>query len=191
MSKPAPLSAIRPYQLSGLGSSVETTIPMARFARLGSLIAGVPEDEAGVEVALNFSRGPRRTCMFTGRVSVVVLIDCQRCLEQRPARIECLPNVRFVMTEERAEELAALPQPADAADIIVVEQEVVDVVELVEDDLLLALPQICQDLEQCVIPLPAAMQENVTLAESSARPKVATKRPFSGLDEMLKAHRSE
>lgn len=87
-----------------------------------------------VEVALNFGHDEEGRRVIEGTISTSLVMTCQRCLEPVRYRIEARPQLVLVWSEEQ---MKALPEHLDP---LLVGDERVELAELVEEELLLALP---------------------------------------------------
>ena len=103
--------------------------------RLGTLLA---EQSGHVDVELGFSRDSGGRTIVSGTVTATVTLVCQRCLEHM--RIELSPEVRasVVGTEDEAD---ALP---DELDPLLCPEGELRLLEMVQDELILALPVIAR-----------------------------------------------
>lgn len=87
-----------------------------------------------VSVALDFGVDDEGYRVISGRIEAVLDVQCQRCLGRLALAVAAEMQLAMVW---RDEELAALPRRFDG---IVVGEEPGDLFELIEDELLLALP---------------------------------------------------
>lgn len=87
-----------------------------------------------VSIALDFGIDDEGYRVISGRIEAVLDVQCQRCLGK--VALAVAAHIRLAMVW-RDEELAALPRRFDG---IVVGEEPGDLFELIEDELLLALP---------------------------------------------------
>jgi len=99
-----------------------------------------------------------------------VALTCQRCLKAVEEQIDIDRWIRFVDTEAEAAEL-----DADSDDDVLALPRHLDARELIEDELLLALPLVPRH-EACPEPLPHADDEPVADEEEAERPN-----PFAAL----------
>jgi len=133
---------IDPIQLAERGVHLAGTLPLARMVRL----AGSCVDGAGqVEVSLQFERSEGvRLCEAHGTIETALRVTCQRCLEPMTLSLTVRPRWLFVQAGEGRE-----PPIEEAAELIEVSQPLA-LSELVEDELLLAMPMIpMHKLEDC------------------------------------------
>jgi uncharacterized protein len=92
-------------------------------------------------------------------------LACQRCLQPMTVALETRPRLRFVFGEEQAERL-----DEESDDDVLALDKALDLRDLVEDELILALPLVPRH-DRCPVPLPAGA------AEAEAQPR----HPFAAL----------
>lgn len=109
-------------------------IQASLFKRLAELTDGVKRD---AEVSLSFEIDEQRLVVISGKANIEVDLECQRCNEVFTEHCE----VEFLYTPyygEKTENEA--PEIYDLVDLN--EYGELDIVQLVEDEFILALPQI-------------------------------------------------
>jgi len=116
---------------------------MPRLASAVLSLAHTPpvtaEMEAGAEAAeyeIRFGQDPQGRAVVTGRVAAVLRLTCQRCLAEIEIPVNATIGLALI---RRDEEVDALP---DHLDPWLVADDRVNPLEMVEDELLLAIPQI-------------------------------------------------
>jgi uncharacterized protein len=95
--------------------------------------------EAGAEVAeyeIRFGQDPQGRAIVTGRVAAVLRLTCQRCLAEVEIPVNASIGLALIRRDEEAD---ALP---DHLDPWLVADDRVQPLEMIEDELLLAIPQI-------------------------------------------------
>ena len=126
---------------AGLPARLEVSRAAARGLSLGGQlplrlmgrIAGLLADPAGeVAYELGFSRDGQGRDRLTGRLGGTARLTCQRCLRPMDWRFELPLDVQLARSE--AEETAA------RGDCLLIEDDALNPRELIEDELLLALP---------------------------------------------------
>jgi uncharacterized protein len=110
----------------------------------GKAVAG---DEARIELQL--------------RAHTALQLTCQRCLQPMTVALDLQPRLRFVQGEARAE---ALDEDSDE-DVLAL-TPALDLLPLIEDELILALPLVPRH-ERCPQPLPMSAGED-SLAAADA-----------------------
>lgn len=114
--------------------SFEGDIALAEMKRLGEMLyAG--EDAANtdrIEVSFEFSRNELELAMLSGQLETGLALQCQRCLQaiDTPVRLE------FRLLIDASDDLVE----ASGLDSVYSDDGFIDIVEVVEDELILALP---------------------------------------------------
>jgi uncharacterized protein len=140
MSIQARTDAVSPHELARRRGLFTGEIPIAAFPRLGPLVLG----DAIVSVRLGFTRDDKGRCRVEGRVTLVPTLQCQRCLEPVQRGLDVEIDLCVVTSDAQAAEVA------DELEAYVLSEDDVTIVDLIEDDLLLALPnQVCEAYEEC------------------------------------------
>jgi uncharacterized protein len=122
-----------PWRAAGNGSVFAGRLPLSSFPRL----RGILLDEAGdVTFRIAFSRDEERRAVVRCKVDAVLRLRCQRCLEALAHQVATDTFLALVsgMDEERQ-----LPERYDP---LLVDDTPIRLGELIEDELLLALPLI-------------------------------------------------
>ncbi|AIW14576.1 23S rRNA accumulation protein YceD [Vibrio europaeus] len=113
---------------------VEGIIQVSLFKRLDESVEGVKRD---AQVSLSFDLDEQRLVVISGKANIEVDLECQRCNEVFAHECE----VQFTYTPykgEKTEEEA--PEEYDLVDLN--EYGELDLIQLVEDEFILNLPQI-------------------------------------------------
>ena len=140
MSTEAPLDAVSPHELARNAGRFTGEVAVTAFPRLSGLVGGA----GGVSVALRFRLDARGRTVVEGPVQVAATLQCQRCLQAVPRTIDVAVRLCIVASDAQAAELI------DEMDAVVVTDDEVSIVDLIEDDLLLALPsQVCRAFDEC------------------------------------------
>ncbi|MDH0893930.1 MULTISPECIES: YceD family protein [Pseudomonas] len=160
---------VDPRKLADRGVTLEGEMPLASFERLCDPLA----DNAGtVHAKLVFERDERRAVTIHSELEVEVKMVCQRCLElvALPIRSEC----HYAVVKEGAD-TQSLPK---GYDVLEVGEDPLDLMTLVEDELLLALPIVpAHDPEECQQPAGVETPE-------SSEDEVSRSNPFSVLAQL-------
>jgi uncharacterized protein len=139
MSTQARTDAVSPHELARKGGQFTGEIPFVAFPRLASLVVGNV-----VRVALQFERDDHDRTRVHGRAATTVTMECQRCVEPVERHIVAEIDFRVVGSDDDAREIA------DEIDAFVWTGDDIGVAELIEDDLILALPnQVCEAYDAC------------------------------------------
>lgn len=165
--------------LAAADAALDGSWPLSSLNRLPQA-----QDQTGaaiwaLQASLRRAAGGAAEPWLALNVSARVQLACQRCLQdfELPLRIEA--NFRFV-----ADETLAAALDADAEEDVLPLPQRLDLHELVEDELLLALPLVPMH-ETCPQPLVAADRLAGTPGSTAAEPAPA--HPFAAL-QALKRH---
>lgn len=125
-------ATIDPIRLADEGARLTGSIPVRALRRLAGITI---ENGAEVQVDLQFERTAQGQREMHGRISARVALACQRCLEPLTLDITAAPLLLFARAGEPG---AGLPE--DTEQVVVSKPLVLS--DLVEDELLLALPMV-------------------------------------------------
>jgi uncharacterized protein len=140
MSTQPRTDVVSPYELARTRGQFKGEIALTAFPRLRSLVLG----DGFVSVDLTFRRDDEGRCLVEGPVLVIVDLECQRCLEPVSRPLELAVCLCVVASEAQAADVDEALEP------FVLSDDDVSIVDLIEDDLLLALPsQVCVAYEEC------------------------------------------
>lgn len=168
MSTGVPKESVHPYELGGREAELRARIPIANFERLAALLLS---DDGDLATTVRFALDEHRRCIVTGEVSGTVQLHCQGCALDMAHELRCEVHTVLVRTDDEAK--ALMP----ATDVLVVE-DVTTLVELLEDELILDLPEVvCGRFDSC--PNRPRLQYGAAETEENARS------PFSGLAKLL------
>jgi uncharacterized protein len=124
---------IEPIRLAEQARGFAGKLPLGRFRRLAESLA----DTSGqVEVELAFAMEPRGRARVSGRARAVLHLVCQRCLEPLEQSLEVAIHLVVVRSDAEAARLD------EGEDPLLVGEDPIPLVEMIEDELLLALPQV-------------------------------------------------
>jgi uncharacterized protein len=165
-------------------AKLEGIIPLQRFERFIALV----EDEAGeVEAQLEFKKARKHRSLVVGQLRTKVSVICQNCMAPTQFELDAELRVLVVNSEE------ALAQLHEDDDGLVCEDELISLVDLLEDELILALPMVgkheegeCQSAAGDAVKALSAVkpfsgEEREEREESQKGASKDTYRPFAGL----------
>ncbi len=147
----------------------EGRIEVAELRRLIELLAS---EQGQVKVSFEFLMSDYSIPMVIGQIKTGLQVECQRCLLPMPLYLDHDFSLLIDATDELVRE--------SSLDTLLSEDGVVDIFEIVEDEIILALPLV-------------AMHENETCnkhwqaAEETQEP-VVKENPFSVLKDLKKTH---
>lgn len=112
--------------------------------RIAESVVSVDSD---VECAISFAIDNQRLAVLTGDVSVTVTLECQRCGKSFPHQVHTTLCFSPITKSEQAEALPEAYEPIE-----VNEFGEIDLLALVEDEVILALPVVpVHDSEHCEV----------------------------------------
>jgi uncharacterized protein len=158
------------------GVRQEFSIPLAELPRLAESLADRAGAAAGV---VSFERA-MGLAMADITLKAEPQLVCQRCMQPMPWPIDSRSRIALVT------DLAAADRLPEGIESMIVENDRVSVRDLVEEELLLALPIVpkCEAGDACsrMKSVPTSVAE--TVRDEAAPPSVQT--PFAQLGELLK-----
>ena len=122
---------IDPFRLAAKENQLKGGIPLKQMKRL---IKVLDSEQGEVLIDVLFSIGIDSVVKMTGQISSEVRLICQRCMGELKLPIKLDVQLGFVKTEA---EMERLPAQYDAN---LIEQTPVMLADIIEDELLLALP---------------------------------------------------
>lgn len=128
---PLPLY-VEPFRLCDANGRLSGGLPAKRLERISEFAVGTADD---VNVDLEFSRDAEGRNRINGHINTVVHTTCERCLE--PLDIVVSADVALMVVAVGGK----VPETVEDVNIIEVEDERLALVALVEEEVLLALPQ--------------------------------------------------
>ena len=143
-------------------------VSLSALPRLRAVVAADSAND--VEVELGFRIDGSGRVQVAGEALASATVACSRCMEDVPVRVRATVDARVVRSEAEASELIA------DCDVIVAPSREMEVAHLIEDDLLLGLPETgCGDQEPC----PNAPPTEYPAADGETLPARAN--PFDAL----------
>lgn len=153
------------------GASLVGTWPVQALERLTASSVGVVEGDAVAWQARGESRpvrgGPAQVWLHV-QAQTQVPLECQRCLSPVKTQVEVSRSFLFVHGEATAAELDAESEEEDVLALT----RALDLLELIEDELLLALPLVPRH-EVCPQPLVAEAPESESVDDGAPHPFAA------------------
>ncbi len=161
---------VEPWRLADGRREIGGTIPLARLKRLLPLLSS-PQGEADFRLRFGYDAQQRATVWV--EVSAPLTLLCQASLEPYTEKVH-QRSVLLIIAD--AAEQANL---SDQEEFVLVEEGRMTVSDLVEDELLLAIPQVPRN------PNLNVETGNRSISES-APDEPETRRPFASLAELMK-----
>jgi uncharacterized protein len=123
---------IDPEYLVGKQSELSGQLSLSEFSRLAELLA---DDQGSVDITISFHQeGDIKTVL--GNISAQLFLHCQRCLKPVALSVDRQFRLGIVKSDEQAGRLPKLYEP------LLVNSEQIVFNELIEDELILAIPDI-------------------------------------------------
>ncbi|GGX81361.1 hypothetical protein GCM10007160_05850 [Litchfieldella qijiaojingensis] len=159
---------VEPYRLAAQDERLEGLVALETFERL-ALDAGTQEGDCQVRLDFGIDAQGRR--IIEGWLEAEVRLPCRRCLEAMPVQIESHFLLGVVTDDALAAELPSSHEP------VLVENEQLNLLTVLEDELILSLPQVVyHDEAQCGV----SRDQLTSGADSEASEKPAAS-PFEVL----------
>lgn len=184
MSAPLP-DQLDPWRAVQAGYSFAGEIPLERLPRVAEAVLGA---EGPARYELTFGRDPDGQATIRGQVSMTLRLLCQRCLTQMLLPVAATVALGLTRATSGADALglAAVEGLPEDLDPLPLGREPISPLDLVEDELLLAIPQIpSHPAGECrataspsLEPPPPAVRDNPFAALAALRRKDAD--PESG-----------
>ncbi len=170
---------IKPLSLCDRGDHLRGAISLAGMGRLAGLLC---HQNGEVKVDLEFGVDAQSIKFLRGQLKSLVALQCQRCMAAIETPVEIDISLGFVSSEEAGKRLP------DEYDPFVMESPTVILLELVEDELILALPIVTFHPEdECeVMILKPQPEDDIPLATKEKKPN-----PFTALAGLKKAKSDE
>lgn len=130
---------IEPGKWADRCAELKLRLPLARFTRL---LQGAQGSDGEVVVDCRFARDVRGLPHLQGRIATELQMTCQRCLAPVAMPLQAEVDVWLLGDEAQAERLS------EEEDYTVFEDGHLDLPELLEDELILALPLVARH-EDC------------------------------------------
>ncbi|MEE4217507.1 MAG: YceD family protein [Xanthomonadales bacterium] len=162
--------------------SFRGTVPLKWMTRLVGMLAPESDAENGVLVWQDASFTASFAFDRQGLVTIAINVKaelplvCQRSLEPYPEHVD--RHSELVVIEDVAEQ-EALPEQYEP---VLVEERRLALIDLVEEELLLAIPQVPRNPDAGELDLP----DDVSLETSDGKEQEQTHRPFAGLSGLIK-----
>ena len=124
---------IDPWHFAEIGKELTGQVRLTNLSRLDGILL---DDKGDAEFLFSFHKGENRQIHITGYVKADLKLECQRCMQ--PVVISIASDMDVVVVEgyEEAKLLA------DEVEPLLVGEQRVRLNEIIEDELLLALPQV-------------------------------------------------
>ena len=172
--------------LARRSASLTRSLDLEALPRLQQCAVGSEASATSpVDVALTFSENANGAAVVEGRALIRLDLECHRCAEARPFELAASFHCVIVGSEAQAE---ALDRSRMELDVLVASGTEVTVAEIVEDELLLALPDRLCSTEPCeylpALSYPAMAPDAAAAAETAREAAQRRDNPFRVLADL-------
>lgn len=163
---------IDPLRLADKRTELKGEIPLNSLGRLADILLN---DAGTVAVDLFFGR-EGRLAKIEGHIEAILELECQSCLQAVKWPVSTEVKLGVVTSIDQADRLPEVYEP------LLINEEKILLKEIVEDELLLALPAFPKHQHDCSVPS-ADFNKQTSLAEEEQSP---SENPFSILAKLKK-----
>jgi len=165
---------IKPLSFCDRGEHLKGVIPLTGMGRLADSLC---HQNGEVEIDLAFDLDSQGCKILRGHLKTSLALECQRCMKAVETPIETNVSLAFVDSEERGKQLPSEYDP------YILDGPTVVLRELVEDELILALPIVTfHSEEECSV----AVLQPVEEIEISQQIEEKKPNPFGALAGLKK-----
>jgi len=172
---------IEPQRMAETGRLLTGTIAIGKMKRLSPLLYQVGDKKpVDVSVSLDFGVDESGQANITGRFEVDITLQCQRCMQELELHIAEKISLAIIHSSQQANDLPSHYEP------LLVEEEMVSLPELVEDEILLALPSVpLHEPESCSVSATISAGDlNQRVSDSELQKDPERKSPFDVLKQL-------
>lgn len=159
---------IDPLYLADKRAELKGQILLSKFDRLGDLLC---DDSGVVAVELVFAREGRYPIIEGQFAAASLILKCQNCLQGIRFPVQGQFKLGIVNSIEQADRL-----PEEYEPLLIGDEQKILLRELIEDELLLALPAIPKHQQACY---PAEYLADKTILPTTTKTDATTENPFS------------
>lgn len=142
------MNIIEPFELATQRRTLEGRLPVSSLPRLIQSLSTSDAEVLGhyqVDYVLHFGVDEGGVPGITGTVQAVLPLECQRCMEQMEFPVSLELKLALVKTRQAAQQL-----PENYDPLLVLHDEEISVESIIEDELILALPQVAMhEVKDC------------------------------------------
>ena len=165
---------VDPWRLADREDHISSAVQLSEFPRLRSALLS---DDGEVSFQLDFSRDEKRRARIKGRVNATLVVECQRCLKALELKIDSEINLAVIEVAEQAERIP------DECDPVQAEDGLVRLLDIVEDELILAIPQVpMHEPNKCALVYDNSASDEIP--ELSQDSETAGSNPFAVLAQL-------
>ncbi len=164
---------VDPYKLADQQATIFRKLPLVSFPRIVEVLG---ESDGLVDVEMQFSRDEQRRCIVQGHLQTQAEVVCERCLNPVKQPVVSDFTLCVVVSDEAARDI---PKEYDP---LIVEGQALDIGDMVEEEILLALPMFSyHDDPQCGVGMTPAAPEP---RDEGLENKVQKPNPFEVLSTL-------
>lgn len=135
--------SVEPYKLASRAEHLEGLVALGDMARLAEEVGAQSGD---AQVWLDFAIDPQGRREIRGHVLAELQLPCRRCLKPMAQSVESRFRLGMVTSDALAAELPSSHEP------VLVENEQLNLLAVIEDELILSLPQVVyHDEAECPV----------------------------------------
>ncbi|MDH5444653.1 MAG: YceD family protein [Gammaproteobacteria bacterium] len=165
-----------PFRMAEQGRQFSSPVRIKQFKRLLPLLES---DEGNVDVELQFEVDEIGMRILRGHLKANLILQCQRCLAKMDYPLESDFHLAIIQSDGEVERLPETYEP------LVVESTPMHVLDVIEDEILLSIPQVPMHGENDCIAQPT--KDKTELAEQHANGETK-ENPFAVLEKLKKDH---
>lgn len=155
---------VDPWHLLDQEQVIQGKIKLASMGRLSPLLNdGGGEEEAGFSLSFHRNQGGR--AVIRCEIRATLGLTCQRCLDPMSMLMEIDSRLALVQGLEEADGL-----PEELAPLMLADDGLLHIHELVEDELLLAVPDAPKHSEEDCVPIMDDYTEDAVTENTQAEP---------------------
>ncbi len=124
---------VDPWHFAEIGKELSGQVSLTNLPRLKEIVL---DNEGEAEFLLEFVKGANRQVHIRGYVKAALRLECQRCLEPVATPVS---SELYVVVVEGYEEAKLLSEEFEP---LLAEDKRIRVIDVIEDELLLTLPQV-------------------------------------------------
>ena len=163
---------VDPWHFADVGKEVSGRVKLLEMPRLAKLLA---DSDGEAEFIFSFQRGEKKRVHITGTVRAQLVLECQRCMYAVNYQVNNEINLVVVEGSLEAEQLP------DKYDPLLAEDNRIRLQDVVEEELLLAMPQVPMHAEsECT----KADQNMVQPHKAAGEGETSEPNPFAVLAEL-------
>jgi len=173
---------IDPDRMAETGRILKGALAIGKMKRLSPLLFKSENDHTtqDVSVELEFGVDDSGQLNITGNFKTDLTLECQRCMQAMNLHIAEKISLAIVHSSQQANDLPSYYEP------LLVDEEMVSLPELIEDEILLALPSVpLHEQDSCPVKLPASAGNSAQGGSSPKQQKdLERKNPFDVLKKL-------